>query len=98
MSLSEIIYWADELRDPPGFSNILPVYVKKQTKKNALKLHLVFLKTWSKGHLHQNHTEEQFKNGFLKNTPEPQNYNFWEGRDLDSAFAQGALNNFMPPM
>ena len=80
MSLSEIIYWADELRDPPGFSNILPVYVKKQTKKNALKLHLVFLKTWSKGHLHQNHTEEQFKNGFLKKYPRTSKLQFLGGQ------------------
>ena len=38
ISLYETNYWIDKLRDPLEFSNILPVYIKKQrNKKNALR-------------------------------------------------------------
>lgn len=33
MPLSEMIYEADELREPSGFSNVRPVYMAKQTNK-----------------------------------------------------------------
>lgn len=49
MPLSGMIYWA-ELRDPSGFSNRLPGFMKKQANtKNALRvLRMVFLKICSR--------------------------------------------------
>lgn len=66
ISLYETNYWIDKLRDPLEFSNILPVYIKKErNKKNALRSDqvIVFNKMWSIDCLHQNHWEQQFKDG-----------------------------------
>ena len=86
MPLSEIIYWADELRDPAGFSDIPSVRVNK---KNALKL-------WCSSKRGPQTTYNRItwnntlKNGFLKI---PQNLKITTSGFQESAFVQGTPNN-----